>query len=60
MDTNDVKMLRASKNDEVNAEALRLVNALPKFRVKYYTPRKMPVRMAVPISFRAAGDIWIR
>lgn len=56
----DVKMLRASKNDEVNAEALRLVNALPKFRVKYYTPKKMPIRMAVPISFRAAGGIWIR
>ena len=27
---------RPSKNEAVNQEALRLVNALPKFRVKYY------------------------
>ena len=27
-----------SKNEAVNQEALRLVNALPKFRVKYYIP----------------------
>lgn len=38
----DVKLFKPSENDAANAEALRLVNALPKFRVKFCTPKRAP------------------
>lgn len=56
----DVSMLKASKNDAANAEALRLVDALPKFMVKYYTPKKIPIRMRWPVFFREPGAVIIR
>ncbi len=49
-----------SSNEAVNQEALRLVNALPNFRVKYYTPRKGNLRYLLPITFREPGAIFIR
>ena len=49
-----------SKNEAVNQEALRLVNALPKFRVKYYTPQKKNFQLFLPITFKEPGVIFIR
>lgn len=50
-----------SKNEAVNQEALRLVNALPKFRVKYYIPHlKKNFHLILPITFKEPGAIFIR
>lgn len=50
-----------SKNEAVNQEALRLVNALPKFRVKYYIPHlKKSFQYYLPITFKEPGVIFIR
>lgn len=50
-----------SKNEAVNQEALRLVNALPKFRVKYYIPHlKKNFHLTLPITFKEPGAIIIR
>lgn len=54
------KIMRPSKNEAANQEALRLVNALPKFRVKYFTPRKYNLNYSIPITFREPGAIFIR
>ncbi len=51
---------RPSNNEAVNREALRLVNALPKFRVKYYTPQKKSLSYLLPITFKEPGAIFIR
>ena len=52
---------RRSKNEAVNQEALRLVNALPKFRVKYYVPHlKKSFKYVLPITFKEPGAIFIR
>ena len=51
---------RPSKNEAVNQEALRLVNALPKFRVKYFTPQKKNFHLTLPITFKEPGAIFIR
>lgn len=52
---------RPSKNDAVNQEALRLVNALPKFRVKYCVPHlKKSFKYYIPITFKEPGTIFIR
>ncbi len=51
---------KPSKNEAVNQEALRLVNALPNFRVKYYTPQKKNLYLTVPITFTEPGAIFIR
>lgn len=52
---------RPSKNEAVNQEALRLVNALPKFRVKYYIPHlKKSFSYYLPITFKEPGAIFIR
>ena len=52
---------RRSKNEAVNQEALRLVNALPKFRVKYYIPHlKKNFHLILPITFKEPGAIFIR
>jgi len=57
----DAKIFRRpSKNEAVNQEALRLVNALPKFRVKYFTPRKSNLNLCIPITFRKPEAIFIR
>jgi len=52
--------VRGSKNEAANSEALRLVGELPKFRVRYCTPRKAPVSMGIPITFKEPGLIYIR
>ena len=50
-----------SKNEAVNQEALRLVNALPNFRVKYYIPHlKKSFVYYLPITFKEPGVIFIR
>ncbi len=49
-----------SKNEAINQEALRLVNALPKFRVKYYTPQKKSFSCSLPITFKEPDAIFIR
>lgn len=50
-----------SKNEAVNQEALRLVNALPKFRVKYFVPHlKKSFQYYLPITFKEPGVIFIR
>lgn len=54
------KILRPSKNEAANEEALRLVNALPKFRVKYYTPKKCSFKYYISIPFKEPGAIFIR
>lgn len=57
----DPKIIRKrSKNEAVNAEALRLVNALPKFRVKYCTPKKYRITYLLPITFNEPGAVYIR
>lgn len=56
----DPKVVRPSKNEAANAEALRLVTALPKFRVKFFTPKKHRIGFALPITFREPGAIYIR
>lgn len=54
-------MQQRSKNEAVNQEALRLVNALPKFRVKYYIPHlKKSFQYYIPITFKEPGAIFIR
>lgn len=54
------KVVRTSKNEAANEEALRLVNALPKFRVKYYAPKKCDIHYTIPIRFTEPGLIFIR
>ncbi len=54
------KLFRPSKNNDANAEALRLVGALPKFRVKFYTPQKHRIGLMLPITFTEPGAIFIR
>ena len=52
---------RPSKNEAVNQEAIRLVNALPNFRVKYYIPHlKKNFHLTLPITFKEPGAISIR
>lgn len=54
------RIMRASKNEAANQEALRLVNALPKFRVKYYAPKKCNLTYTLPIDFEEPGLMFIR
>lgn len=56
----DPKVVRPSKNDAANAEALRLVNTLPSFRVKFCTPKKHRIGVALPIVFKEPDAIYIR
>jgi len=53
----DPKIIRPSKNGTANAEALRLANALPKFRVKFLTPKKHRIRYTMSITFKEPGAI---
>lgn len=54
------RIMKPSKDESANEEALRLVNALPKFRVKYFTPRKSNLNYCIPITFREPGVMFIR
>lgn len=56
----DPKVVRPSKNEAANAEALRLVNTLPNFRVKFFTPKKHRIGVCLPIVFKEPGAIFIR
>lgn len=56
----DPRITKPSQNEEANAEALRLVNALPKFRVRYYTPRIRPFVFTMSVTFKEPGAIFIR
>lgn len=56
----DPKIMKPSKNEAANAEALRLVNTLPRFRVKYFTPKKAPLSYMMAITFKEPGLILIR
>lgn len=48
----DATVLRPSGCEAVNAEALRLVNSFPRFKVKYLTSQRVPFGIALPITFR--------
>lgn len=54
------QIIKPSKNESANEEALRLVNELPNFRVKYFTPRKSNINLCLPITFREPGVLLIR
>lgn len=56
------RIIRPSKNEAANEEALRLVNALPKFRVMYYVPSQTNKNFSysMPIIFTEPGLIFIR
>ena len=54
------KVLHFVFESSVNQEALRLVNAMPKFRVKYYTPQTKNFHLFLPITFKEPGAIFIR
>lgn len=56
----DPRIVKGSKNEAANNEAMRLVSELPRFRVRYCTPRKAPITMGLPITFREPGLIYIR
>lgn len=53
------EIVRQSKNEAANAEALRLVSAMPKFNVTYFTPKKHQIRYTLPITFREPGVIFM-
>ena len=44
-------IIKPNGDDRLNKEALRLVQALPRFYVEYYTPVKEPIHRALPIVF---------
>ena len=44
-------IIKPKEDDRLNKEALRLVQALPRFYVEYYTPVKEPIHRALPIVF---------
>ncbi len=52
----DAKLFRPSKNNDANAEALRLVGALPKFRVKFYTPQKHRIGLMCCLSLSQSRE----
>ena len=56
------RIIRPSKNKAANEEALRLVNALPKFRVMYCDPYQTNKDFSyyMPIVFTEPGLIFIR
>ncbi len=54
------KLIRASDNEDINREAQRLIEAMPKFYVKYYTPIKEPLLLAIPITFQDPESRYIR
>lgn len=56
------RIIRPSKNKAANEEALRLVNALPKFRVMYCVPYQTnkDFSYCMPIVFTEPGLIFIR
>lgn len=56
------RIVRPSKNEAANEEALRLVNALPKFRVMYCVPDQTNKNFNyyMPIVFTEPGLIFIR
>lgn len=56
------RIIRPSKNKAANEEALRLVNALPKFRVMYCAPYQTNKDFSyyMPIVFTEPGLIFIR
>lgn len=56
------RIIRPSKNKAANEEALRLVNALPKFRVMYCVPYQTNKDFSyyMPIVFTEPGLIFIR
>ena len=56
----NTKIRSRSKNEAANEEAIRLVNAFPKFRVKYSTPRKSDLNYCISITFKEPGRIFIR
>ena len=44
-------IIKPKGDERLNTEALRLVQALPRFYVEYYTPAKEPIHRALPIVF---------
>lgn len=54
------KLIKLSKNEAANIEALRLVKAMPNFRVKFFTPKKHRIGLILPIVFKEPGAIYIK
>ena len=44
-------IIKPKGDERLNKEALRLVQALPRFYVEYYTPVREPIHRALPIVF---------
>ncbi len=53
----DGKIIKGHENEELNTEALRLIESMPKYEVKYYTPKKYPIPFALPIIFEAKDSL---
>lgn len=49
----DAAILRPSKIEALNQDALRLVSIMPRFKVVYYNPRRLPIGYTLPIRYRA-------
>ncbi len=56
----DAKILRGSRTESVNREALRVVGTLPKFIVEFPTPKNHPFYFSVPVHIQTPGKIYIR
>ena len=51
------KIIKGSENEELNSEALRLVESLPRFDVMYCTPQKEPQHFTWPILFEEKDSL---
>lgn len=49
----DIKVLKGIDNPYVEKEAIRLIKSMPRWHVKYYTPKRHPVRYNLPITFES-------
>ena len=56
----DPEILRPSKNEAANTEALRLVSSFPKFWVKYRVPDETRFHFDIPITFTEPGKTYYR
>lgn len=56
----DIKLTRPSKYEEINNDAIRVVEGFPKFKVVYNTPKKHSFAYTIPIRYDAPGTIHIR
>lgn len=53
----DIKVLKGIDNPYVEKEAIRLIKSMPRWEVKYCTPKRHPVRYNLPITFESPKKI---